>query len=113
MANPGWSVDIGLAERGLDDALANLIRRDGFFRAILVHSHGTLRNDRCANKCGHRNGSSLSLQCMLHPRRPVRRRLLRVYLPVSRHPLRPPLEQFLSPVRLVLGQELKFVFGRR
>ncbi|TGJ76028.1 hypothetical protein E0Z10_g10923 [Xylaria hypoxylon] len=59
-----WSVNIRLSRANRSDALANLVRRDSYFKAILTHAHGSLAAAKCANECGNaRSGCTPFTEC--------------------------------------------------
>ncbi|KAI0860373.1 hypothetical protein F4860DRAFT_479637 [Xylaria cubensis] len=66
-----WDVDIRLPCRNRDDAFANLVRRDGYFKAVLIQAHGSLAAAPCANKCGKaRAGCAPFRECCTLPTLP-------------------------------------------
>ncbi|PSR77835.1 hypothetical protein BD289DRAFT_137650 [Coniella lustricola] len=61
IAMPSRNVEIRVSvNEDLRRLTARILRREGYFRAILVHSRGHPSNSPCANKCARNNGVPFS-----------------------------------------------------
>ncbi|KLU82756.1 hypothetical protein MAPG_01825 [Magnaporthiopsis poae ATCC 64411] len=59
--------NLGRGEAAVMDMVARIVRRESYFRAVLIHSRGQPAASRCANRCASLNSVPRFLECVRIP----------------------------------------------